>query len=80
VARENDGGYGPYRTNTFRCKVSLDLSALEAEKAQYQDLPRVQVFESDEERERILLEHLQGIYREIENVVGEVAGRVEGKG
>jgi hypothetical protein len=70
VARENSGEYGPYRSNTFRCKVTLDMAAIEAEKRKYQDLPVVHPFGTEEERRKLLMEHLQKVYREVEGMVG----------
>jgi len=70
VARENSGDYGPYRSNTFRCRISLDMQAIEAEKRLYRDLPVVHKFGTEEERERKLMEHLQQVYREVEGMMG----------
>jgi hypothetical protein len=70
VARENSGDYGPYRSNTFRCRISLDMQAIEAEKRLYRDLPVVHPFGTEDEREWKLMEHLQQVYREVEGMMG----------
>jgi hypothetical protein len=65
VARENQDQYGKYETNTFKCKVNLDLRIIAQEKHQYADLPRFYDFGSEEEKNQFLLRYLESIYREI---------------
>jgi hypothetical protein len=71
VARENQDKYGPYQSNTFRCKVKLDLKQIDEEKSQYRDVPKIYEFGTEEERQHRLMEHLQQVYRDVEGMVGE---------
>ena len=70
VARENQDQYGPYQSNTFRCKVTMDLQQIEEEKSAYQDVPIIYQFGSAEEREARLMPNLQQIYPEEEGMAG----------
>jgi hypothetical protein len=65
VARENQDQYGKYETNTFKCKVNLDLNKIAQEKQNYADLPRFYDFGSNEKRDRFLLRYLEKVYNEI---------------
>ena len=69
AAREPTEDYGRYDTNTFRCRISVDMKSVREEQALYLDLPRYHSFGTPEERERFLMEHLQGVYREVEGMV-----------
>jgi hypothetical protein len=69
VARENQDQYGPYQSNTFRCKVTLDLQQIDEEKRAYQDVPIIYQFGSAEERETKLMANLQNVYIQIEKVI-----------
>jgi len=66
VARENQDHYGKYETNTFKCKVNLDLNMIAQEKQRYADLPRFYDFGSEESRDIFLLENLKKVYADIE--------------
>jgi TraM recognition site of TraD and TraG/YWFCY protein len=68
VARENQDQYGPYQSNTFRCKVTLDLKQIDEEKRAYQDVPMIYQFGVDEEREAKLMANMQQIYKEVEEL------------
>ncbi len=70
VARENTEHYGKYDTNTFRCKVSVDMASVKEEQSQYKDLPRFYTFGTPDEREKFLMEHLKGVYGEVDGMVG----------
>lgn len=68
VSRDNDSDLKDYQTNTFKCKIKLDLAAIEIEKKHYQELPKYYDF-GDEERKRIfLLNNIKKIYGEIEGM------------
>jgi hypothetical protein len=68
VARENQDAYGRYESNTFRCRISVDMHEVREEQSAYRDLPRFYSFGTREEREQYLMEHLQGVYRVIEGI------------
>jgi hypothetical protein len=68
VARENQDQYGPYQSNTFRCKVTLDLAQIDVEKRAYQDVPLIYQFGNEEEREEQLMANMQQIYSEIDGL------------
>jgi hypothetical protein len=68
VARENQDQYGPYQSNTFRCKVTLDLAQIDEEKMAYQDVPMIYKFGNEEEREAKLMANMQQIYKEVEEL------------
>lgn len=68
VARENQDHYGKYETNTFKCKVNLDLQLINQEKQQYIDLPKFYDFGSEDRRDTFLLENLKMIYADIEQL------------
>lgn len=57
-----------YETNTFKCKVNLDLNIINHEKQGYADLPRFYDFGSEENTDTLLLENLKMIYAEIESI------------
>lgn len=68
VARENQDHYGKYETNTFKCKVNLDLQQIAQEKHLYSDLPKFYDFGRDENRDRYLMENLKMIYADIDQL------------
>ncbi len=68
VAREPTEDYGRYDTNTFRCRISVDMASVREEQAHYRDLPRYHSFGTPEEREKFLMEHLKDVYREVEGI------------
>jgi hypothetical protein len=68
VARENQDQYGKYETNSFKCKVNLDLEEIENDKRRYTDLPRFYTFGPDEMRDIFLLKNLKEIYKDIEQI------------
>lgn len=65
VASDNSTGLDSYSSNTFKCKVKLDLDAIEKEKAQYLDLPKYYDFGTEKEKTDFLLENMKKIYKEI---------------
>jgi hypothetical protein len=69
VARENQDAYGRYESNTFRCRISVDMHEVRAEQSAYRELPMFYSSGTREEREQFLMEHLQGVYREVEGMV-----------
>jgi hypothetical protein len=68
VARENQDHYGKYETNTFKCKVNLDLQKINEEKQLYANLPKFYEFGTEEDRDKFLLENLKMIYGDIEQL------------
>ena len=68
VSRDNQDTYGKYEANTFRCKVTLDLKAIDEEKKHYPDLPKLYDFGDDEQKANFLLTNLKNIYAEIEGI------------
>ena len=69
VARENTEAYGKYDTNTFRCRISVDMRSVREEQSHYRDLPRYHSFGNLEHRERFLIAHLQKVCGEVEGMV-----------
>jgi hypothetical protein len=65
VARENLDAYGSYESNTFRCRISVDMHKVREEQSAYLDLPRFYSFGTRKEREQFEMEHLRELYREI---------------
>ncbi len=68
VSRDNDDTYGKYEANTFRCKVSLDITAINKEKEVYPDLPKLYDFGNEPEKASFLLDNLKKIYGDVENL------------
>ena len=68
VSRDNNNDLKDYQTNTFKCKIKLDIAAIDEEKTHYKQLPKYYDF-GDEERKRIfLLKYMKRIYGEIEGM------------
>ena len=65
VSRDNASEYGKYETNTFKCKVKLDLRQIEEEKKQYVSLPQYYRFGNQDAKKKILLKNMNKIYAEI---------------
>jgi hypothetical protein len=68
VARENADTYGEYQPNLFNCKIKLDMAEIDHEKTFYKDLPEVYTFGDAEEKRQFLLQHMQNIFKDIENI------------
>ena len=68
VARENQDHYSKYETNTFKCKVNLNLQEINNEKHLYAHLPKFYDFGSEENRDTFLLENLKKIYSDIDQL------------
>ena len=68
VSRENSSEFGKYETNTFKCKVKLDLKQIDEEKKMYKPLPTYYDFGDKEKKRKYLLLNMQKIYKEIENL------------
>jgi hypothetical protein len=68
VARENQDHYGKYETNTFKCKVNLDIAKIEKEKQNYLDLPKFYSFGTYENQDLFLLKFLKEIHNDIEQI------------
>jgi hypothetical protein len=68
VSRDNQEAYRKYEANTFRCKVSLDLKAIEEEKKYYSNLPKLYDFGDGEQKAFFLLDNLTKIYAEVEGM------------
>ena len=68
VSRDNNNDLKDYQTNTFKCKIKLDLAAIDDEKKNYIELPKYYDF-GDEERKRFfLLQNMKKVYGEIEGM------------
>ena len=68
VSRDNNNDLKEYQTNTFKCKIKLDLAAIEEEKKHYADLPKYYDFGDEEKKRSFLLKNLKMIYAEIGNL------------
>ena len=68
VSRDNASEYGKYETNTFKCKVKLDLRQIEEEKKHYAGLPQYYRFGTPEEKKNLLLKNMEKIYKEIKEI------------
>ncbi len=68
VSRGNNTDMTNYKTNTFNCKVKLDLNQIEEEKEHYVDLPKYYDFGTEEEKRDFLLENMHQIYEEIKGI------------
>jgi hypothetical protein len=69
VSRDNNNNdLKEYQTNTFRCKIKLDLDAIDEEKKHYHGLPKYYEFGGEEKKRIFLLKNLMKIYEEIEGV------------
>lgn len=69
VARENQDHYGKYETNTYKCKVNLDTKAIDTERKLHAELPKFYNFGSKDTKEKFLLNHLKGVYADIESLL-----------
>ena len=54
VSRDNNIDLKDYQTNTFRCKIKLDLTAIDEEKKHYRELPKYYDFGGKEKNRNIL--------------------------
>src|ERR1022692_2411434 len=68
VSRGNNNDLKEYQTNTFKCKIKLDLAAIEEEKKHYADLPKYYDFGTGEKKRSFLLKNLKRIYEEIDGL------------
>ena len=68
VSRDNDNNLKDYQTNTFKCKIKLDLPAIEDEKKHYQELPKYYDFGGEERKRIFLLKNRKKIYTEIDGL------------
>ncbi|AYD49028.1 MAG TPA: type IV secretory system conjugative DNA transfer family protein [Arachidicoccus soli] len=69
VSRGNENNdLSSYQTNTFKCKIKIDLGSLIDEKKYYRQLPKYYDFGSPEQKRKFLLTYQQKIYDEIENM------------
>jgi hypothetical protein len=68
VSRDNNNDLKQYQTNTFKCKIKLDLAAIDEEKKHYSELPKYYDFGGEEKKRRFLLKHLKKIYGEIDRL------------
>jgi hypothetical protein len=65
VSRDNQNGFEKYQTNSFKCKVTLDLDAIKEEKKHYGKLPRYYNFGNEEQKNSFLMQNMQRIYDEV---------------
>ena len=68
VSRDNNNDLKEYQTNTFKCKIKLDLAAIDEEKKHYKLLPKYYDFGGEEKKKIFLLKNLKKIYGEIDNL------------
>lgn len=68
VSRDNNNDLQEYQTNTFKCKIKLDLEAIDEEKKHYVDLPKYYDFGGEEKKRNFLLQNLKRIYGEIDGL------------
>src|SRR5450432_262673 len=68
VSRDNNNDLKEYQTNTFKCKIKLDLAAIDEEKKHYRELPKYYDFGGEEKKRRFLLKNLKRIYAEIDRL------------
>ena len=68
VSRDNNNDLKEYQTNTFKCKIKLDLSAIDEEKKHYLELPKYYDFGGEESKRIFLSKNLEKIYKEIDNL------------
>ena len=68
VSRDNNNNLKDYQTNTFKCKIKLDLAAIDDEKKHYKILPKYYDFEGEEKKRVFLLKNMKRIYEEIDNL------------
>jgi len=68
VSRDNNNDLKEYQTNTFKCKIKLDLAAIDEEKKHYKVLPKYYDFGGEEKKRIFLLKNLKKIYAEIDGL------------
>ena len=68
VSRDNNNDLKNYQANTFKCKIKLDLAAIDEEKKYYKILPKYYDFGGEEKKRRFLLKNLEKIYKEIDGL------------
>ena len=68
VSRDNNNDFKEYQTNTFKCKIKLDLAAIDEEKKHYKVLPKYYDFGGEEKKRIFLLKNLKKIYAEIDGL------------
>jgi len=69
VIEKESAIYNPeYYINTFKCKIKLDLAAIDEEKKHYKVLPKYYDFGGEQKKRIFLLKNLKKIYAEIEEL------------
>jgi len=68
ISRDNNNDLKDYQTNTFKCKIKLDLAAIDEEKRHYRELPKYYDFGGEEKKGVFLLENMKKIYGEVEEL------------
>lgn len=68
VSRDNNNDLKNYQANTFKCKIKLDLVAIDEEKKHYHELPKYYDFGGEEKKRVFLLKNMERIYEEINNL------------
>ena len=66
ISRDNYNDLTDYQSNTFKCKIKLDLSAIDEERGHYKELPKYYDFGSQEKKRMFLLKNMKKIYKEID--------------
>jgi hypothetical protein len=65
VSRDNQNGFEKYQTNSFKCKVTLDLHAINEEKKHYRKLPRYYNFGNEQQKNDFLMKNMQRVFDEV---------------
>ena len=68
VSRDNNNDLREYQTNTFKCKIKLDLDQIDEEKKHYQELPKYYDFGGEGKKRIFLMKNLKKIYEEIDEL------------
>ena len=68
VSRDNNNDLKNYQANTFKCKIKLDLAAIDEEKKYYLELPKYYDFGGEESKRVFLLKNMKKIYAEIDSL------------
>jgi hypothetical protein len=66
VSRDNNMDLKDYHTNTFKCKIKLNLAQIDEEKKHYRELPKYYDFQGEETKRIFLLKNMKKIYEEID--------------
>jgi len=68
VSRDNNIDLKDYQTNTFKCKIKLDLGQIDEEKKHYKGIPKYYDLGEEESKRIFLLKNMEKIYKEIDRL------------